>query len=1263
MKKLLLFLTFWLVLTGVSYAQLTMTTVSGTIYQPNGAVAPNVEVTVVRSYVSGQVVSIFPVVYITDANGAISFSVPRGGTSCIYAPTIGLRENGESGVCLAIPNAATASLAALVPPVNGLILQDEGIALSGYYTTLNFVGAGVTAVQASAGNATITIAGGGSSTLTVGTTAITSGSPTRILYDNAGVLGEYAITGNGSVAMGTSPQFTTGIGIGGAAGTGNSLKLYGTTSGAVTIVTPATTTPYNLTLPSAAPGFTQCLQIDSSGIVTATGSACGGGGGSPGGAVGTLQYNNAGSFGGVTSTSVSGASITFGAGDFDFSAGTSLKVPVSAAPAPTVSGRIAYNTTAHQFEGGVNGSNLVFTMLGNTTSGSGSTIVLANTPTLTTPIIGSFVNATHTHQNAAGGGALDVASITSGAFAKARQNATTVYTDQANTYSTGAQDFASATSLKPPTSAGAAPTTSGLIAYDSTSNTLEYGENGTNRTVANLDGTQTLSGKTLTTPTIASFVNATHTHINAVGGGTLDAAAIASGTLTRGVGGTGSSASTTDGQLLIGNTATGNWSVNTITAGSNVTVTNGNGTITISASSSAGSRWDQLSNPTSNLALTMGSFTTTMTYGSSTGAGNMWTDTDTASNTGTGYVHAIQTAASSAAKPLSVTAGGASNGVEMTTAGILQALGTGGFNATSLVSGTVADGRLSANVPLLNAANVFSSATGQSVKKLLLPGSTSGTLTVLAAAIAGTTTITLPGGTTDFSATGGTSQVVKQTSAGGAFTVAQLASSDISGNLVTSIATTSPITGGTITSTGTIACATCVTSAAALTSNAVVLGAGSQATKVVAGIITDGTAQISLGVNTTTLGSVKLFGNTSGDATVQPAAIAGTSTVVTLPNASSTLPIFGQQITFTGPTAARSIALPDAAFTVARTDAANTFTGASSTTSWAETTPVITGGLTASGSGANTFAGSTGTFLTSTGAVTIGPGAVTVSGITSFTPPARSSGVAPYLRLQAAADTAQTVDTEFPGIIFGGDSSAATVTRQGADGTTIALQREYRFVGPTYAFAGATTITDVFSVYASPPIVGTSATFTRNHTLGIVDSTSAASSITGGLIVATTLGTTATSVGIGGGNVNAGGTVTADIATITTSGTVAGSSIMTLTATQTASAKHFTPQEQTVSSSATVTPVSITNDIVTITAQAAGLTVAAPTGTPTQGDRLTIRIKDNGTARAITWNAIYRAGTTVALPTTTTISKTLYVLFVYNSTDVKWDFLAYADGF
>lgn len=116
---------------------------------------------------------------------------------------------------------------------------------------------------------------------------------------------------------------------------------------------------------------------------------------------------------------------------------------------------------------------------------------------------------------------------------------------------------------------------------------------------------------------------------------------------------------------------------------------------------------------------------------------------------------------------------------------------------------------------------------------------------------------------------------------------------------VTSIATTTPITGGPITTTGTIACATCttnaaaltngnvvsgaggqaaqassiatstlVTSAAALTNNALVIGAGSQGTQTLAGFVTDGTAQLQLGGTTTSVGSVRLNGSSSGGATM-----------------------------------------------------------------------------------------------------------------------------------------------------------------------------------------------------------------------------------------------------------------------------------------------------------------------------------------------------------------------------------------------------------
>lgn len=47
--------------------------------------------------------------------------------------------------------------------------------------------------------------------LEVGVTTIAAGVTTRVLYDNAGMLGEYAISGTGSVAMTTSPTFVTPV--------------------------------------------------------------------------------------------------------------------------------------------------------------------------------------------------------------------------------------------------------------------------------------------------------------------------------------------------------------------------------------------------------------------------------------------------------------------------------------------------------------------------------------------------------------------------------------------------------------------------------------------------------------------------------------------------------------------------------------------------------------------------------------------------------------------------------------------------------------------------------------------------------------------------------------------------------------------------------------------------------------------------------------------------------------------------------------------
>lgn len=80
-----------------------------------------------------------------------------------------------------------------------------------------------------------------------------------------------------------------------------------------------------------------------------------------------------------------------------------------------------------------------------------------------------------------------------------------------------------------------------------------------------------------------------------------------------------------------------------------------------------------------------------------------------------------------------------------------------------------------------------------------------------------------------------------------------------------------------------------------------------------------------------------------------------------------------------------------------------------------------------------------------------------------------------------------------------------------------------------------------------------------------------------------------------------------------------------------------------------------------ITALGVAAAFQIPTGAIYDGDSLVIRIKDNGTARALTYNAIYRAGD-VALPATTILGKTMCLGFLYNLADTKWDLLAYIDN-
>jgi len=165
-----------------------------------------------------------------------------------------------------------------------------------------------------------------------------------------------------------------------------------------------------------------------------------------------------------------------------------------------------------------------------------------------------------------------------------------------------------------------------------------------------------------------------------------------------------------------------------------------------------------------------------------------------------------------------------------------------------------------------------------------------------------------------------------------------------------------------------------------------------------------------------------------------------------------------------------------------------------------------------------------------------------------------------------------------------------------------------------------------------------------------------------------------TNVNIGSAN---GGTTTVNSLLITLGGTTGATATGTIElghATDTTLSRSaagvgaiegvvITTEGTTTEASSATTTIAIagTRHTHTITALAAADAFAAPTSVITLSDRntLVIRIKDNATARALTWNAVFRA-IGVTLPTTTVISKTLYVGFKYNVADTKWDCIASA---
>jgi len=95
----------------------------------------------------------------------------------------------------------------------------------------------------------------------------------------------------------------------------------------------------------------------------------------------------------------------------------------------------------------------------------------------------------------------------------------------------------------------------------------------------------------------------------------------------------------------------------------------------------------------------------------------------------------------------------------------------------------------------------------------------------------------------------------------------------------------------------------------------------------------------------------------------------------------------------------------------------------------------------------------------------------------------------------------------------------------------------------------------------------------------------------------------------------------------------------------------------TSTTSASTYTIAATTQQMEFTALAANLTLYT-SGSPNDGQKLIIRIIDNGSPETLTFNSVFNFGGLVTAPTTTVASKYLYLGFIYNGTTSKWDCVA-----
>jgi len=231
---------------------------------------------------------------------------------------------------------------------------------------------------------------------------------------------------------------------------------------------------------------------------------------------------------------------------------------------------------------------------------------------------------------------------------------------------------------------------------------------------------------------------------------------------------------------------------------------------------------------------------------------------------------------------------------------------------------------------------------------------------------------------------------------------------------------------------------------------------------------------------------------------------------------------------------------------------------------------------------------------------------------------------------------------------------SATTTNAPTTGNLVAGELAINTTDGKLFYKDSSNVIQVIGWKTTPVSAG--GTGLTSGTSGGIPYYSSSSAITSSAVLA------ASALVIGGGAGAAPSTTTTGAGVVTALGSAANATggFTTINGTATLTNKRITTRVLVTASSATaVTPDISSYDEYAWTAQAATLTINAPTGTPVDGDKLLFRILDNGTARTLTWNATFTAvGAT--LPTTTTAGKTTYVGCIYNANSTRWDVVAVA---